>query len=199
MAEKISAKLDDMRVSVAQSMFKPEQVVEEEVEIISEEEFQALSEEEQAEYELQEEQLDELSKSTLNNYKDMVMIDTISRIKKGEASIPKADQRIKGVKAANKRLGEEVESLDELSKGTLSSYVKKAANSLANKGAEIGKKTADADEVDRYTNRHMPNQSDERERMKKAVGADHESINKTRYGAIKRSKGIAKAADRLAK
>jgi hypothetical protein len=55
---------------------------------------------------LDEVQLDELSKETLKNYKDMVMIDTISRVKKGETSIPKADQRVKGVKAANKRLGE---------------------------------------------------------------------------------------------
>lgn len=46
-AEKISGKLDDMRLSVAQSMFKP--MVEEEVEFTTEE-WEALSEEEQAEF-----------------------------------------------------------------------------------------------------------------------------------------------------
>ncbi len=57
MAEKISAKLDDMRVSVAQAMFNP--VVEEQVEFTAEE-WEALSEEEQAEYTL----IDEASKAT---------------------------------------------------------------------------------------------------------------------------------------
>jgi hypothetical protein len=94
---------------------------------------------------------------------------------------------------------QESEQLDELSKGTLGSYIKKASNDLANKGAALGKKQADADEVDRYTNRHMPNQSDERERMRKAVGASHDDINKVRSGAIKRNKNIGKAVDRLSK
>ncbi len=57
MAEKISTKLDDMRVSVAQAMFNP--VVEEEVEFTVEE-WEALSEEEKAEYEV----IDEASKAT---------------------------------------------------------------------------------------------------------------------------------------
>jgi hypothetical protein len=98
-----------------------------------------------------------------------------------------------------KLLRKEEEQLDELSKGTLGSYIKKASNDLANKGAALGKKQADADEVDRYTNRHMPNQSDERERMRKAVGASHDDINKVRSGAIKRNKNIGKAVDRLSK
>lgn len=101
--------------------------------------------------------------------------------------------------AKKKQTNEQVEELDELSKGTLGSYIKKASNDLANKGAALGKKQADADEVDRYTNRHMPNQSDERERMRKAVGASHDDINKVRSGAIKRNKNIGKAVDRLSK
>ena len=56
MAEKISAKLEDMRVQVAQNMFKtPEAVTEEEQEeyvTISAEEYEALSEEEKANYEV---------------------------------------------------------------------------------------------------------------------------------------------------
>jgi hypothetical protein len=98
-----------------------------------------------------------------------------------------------------KLLRKEEEQLDELSKGTLGSYIKKASNDLANKGAALGKKQADADEVDRYTNRHMPNQSDARETMRKAVGAGHDDINKVRSGAIKRNKNIGKAVDRLSK
>ena len=50
MQEKLSAKLDDMRQSVAQSMFTQEEVVEEEF-YISEEDYNNLSEEEKSEYE----------------------------------------------------------------------------------------------------------------------------------------------------
>jgi len=54
MAEKLSARLDDMRQSVAQGMFaQAEEVVEEEV-YISEEDYNNLSEEEKTEYELME-------------------------------------------------------------------------------------------------------------------------------------------------
>ena len=91
------------------------------------------------------------------------------------------------------------ESLDELSKSTLGSYVKKASSDMANKGAAIAKKQADADEVDRYTNRHMSGQSDARDSMRKAVGASQDDINKVRSGAIKRTKNISKAVDRLTK
>ena len=54
MQEKLSAKLDDMRQSVAQSMFaQQEEFVEEEF-YISEEDYNNLSEEEKTEYELME-------------------------------------------------------------------------------------------------------------------------------------------------
>ena len=53
MQEKLSAKLDDMRQSVAQGMFTQEEVVEEEF-YISEEDYNNLSEEEKTEYELME-------------------------------------------------------------------------------------------------------------------------------------------------
>lgn len=57
MAEKISAKLDDLRVTVAQNMFNA--VAPEEVEFTAEE-WDALSEEEKAEYQL----IDEASQAT---------------------------------------------------------------------------------------------------------------------------------------
>jgi hypothetical protein len=102
-------------------------------------------------------------------------------------------------KALHPHVFKEETQLSELSKSTLGSYVKKASNDMANKGAAIGKKQADADEVDRYTNRHMSNQSDERENMKKAVGASGAEINKVRSSAIKRTRNIGKAVDRLTK
>jgi hypothetical protein len=92
-------------------------------------------------------------------------------------------------------------NLEELSPNTLKSYAKKAANSAANKGAELGQKMAAADEVDRYTNRHFPkgvDQFGQREQMRKAAGADYDDINKTRSKAAKRVAGIGRAVDRLA-
>lgn len=54
MAEKLSSKIEDLRVNIAQNMFaQPEQVAEEIT--ISEEEWEALSEEEKSQYEIIEE------------------------------------------------------------------------------------------------------------------------------------------------
>lgn len=91
----------------------------------------------------------------------------------------------------------QTKQVNELSPNTLKSYIKKAAGSAANKGAELGQKMAAADEVDRYTNRHMPNQSDERERMRGAVGAGYSDMNRIRSKANHRVKGIGRATDRL--
>lgn len=101
--------------------------------------------------------------------------------------------------AASKKKNESVEQIDELKKSTLSSYVKKASNHVGMLGMKIGKKEADADEVDRMTNRHMPDKYNVRDNMKKALGADHETINKTRRKAGNRLQGIDRASDRLAK
>lgn len=66
MAEKISARLDDMRIDVAQNMFKEQVEVTEEAELTLED----YSVEEIEEFMVSEdyEQLDELSKDTLANY-----------------------------------------------------------------------------------------------------------------------------------
>jgi hypothetical protein len=93
-------------------------------------------------------------------------------------------------------------NLEELSPNTLKSYAKKASGSAANLGAQIGKKQADADEVDRYTNRHFPKGVDQfatRDAMRKAAGADYGDIEKIRGKAMKRVAGVGKAIDRLAK
>ena len=90
-------------------------------------------------------------------------------------------------------------NLEELSPNTLKSYAKKASGSAANLGALIGKKQADADEVDRYTNRHFPkgvDQFGQRELMRKAAGADYGDIEKIRGKAMKRVAGIGKEIGR---
>jgi len=65
MAEKISARMEDMRVQVAQNMFKSP--VAEETEEVAEEQTEEVSEETE-EIEEEAEQIDELSKKTLGSY-----------------------------------------------------------------------------------------------------------------------------------
>src|SRR5574343_1732 len=91
------------------------------------------------------------------------------------------------------------EALDELSKKTLSSYVNKAASHATNKGVELGSKQAAADEIDRFTNRHMDDKFANSETMKKMVNADNGSINKVRHKAVTRLKGISTAVKKLTK
>ena len=81
-----------------------------------------------------EENLDELSKATLGSYINAAKADVYDNIRTGQDNnsshlVAAANkQRNKGIKLATKRLSkEEVEELDELSKSTLGSYVKKAS------------------------------------------------------------------------
>ena len=86
------------------------------------------------------EQIDELSKDTLKSYREKAHVDMINSAGKAIGAIHKKDKpteidsrftwekRIRGVNAADKKLKkEEVEQIDEISKKTLGSYVKKAA------------------------------------------------------------------------
>lgn len=92
---------------------------------------------------------------------------------------------------------EEVEQIDELSKGTLASYVKKASTSAANAGMEHGIKKAERDEVDRMTNRHMS--FDDKDKIHKAMKTTHRDVEKPREKAGKRIWGINKAVDKITK
>lgn len=94
---------------------------------------------------------------------------------------------------------EDVEELDELSKKTLASYTKKAADSMGNAAHSLGKKSERADEVDRMTNRHMPDKYNVRDNLKKSLDADEKSQRKDRHTIGKRIVGISQATDRLSK
>jgi hypothetical protein len=87
---------------------------------------------------------------------------------------------------------EEVEELDELSKGTLGSYVKKASSDMAVKlrsGSEFDNK---ASAIEKQTNRgNMNNYASGREAEK--------NRDKAYGGYLKRKRGITKAVDKLTK
>ena len=94
------------------------------------------------------EQIDELKKSTLGSYiKKSAAERGHAGIEAGAGASGSKDQkdamstmkkRLKGIKMATDRLTkEEVEQIDELSKKTLGSYVKKAKDDLGNREAEV--------------------------------------------------------------
>lgn len=95
-----------------------------------------------------------------------------------------------------KKIKEEVEQIDELSRKTLASYVKKAASSAANKGMEHGAKKAEADEMDRVMNRHMS--FSDKDKVRDIMKTTTRDVEKPREKAMRRLQGIDRAANRLA-
>ena len=98
------------------------------------------------------------------------------------------------VEGLDEQLQEEVEQVDELSKGTLGSYVKKASQSAADHGMQAGRKQAERDEVDRSTNRHG---NVDKDAVHKAMKTTHSDVKKPEQKASKRLKGINTAVKKL--
>lgn len=121
------------------------------------------------------EQIDELSTKKLLDYMDK------ASDARGHRKLPlkKVDNRYAGVAKASAKLdkrfaaNEEAEQIDELSKGTLGSYIKKATNQVFSKGVAGGMGLASS------------NKEDE--------AAGHRQVNK----AAKRMMGVNKAASKL--
>lgn len=107
-------------------------------------------------------------------------------------NLKRYQKRTKGISmAANKLAKEEVEQIDEISKKTLASYIKKASHDVATKSAATG----------RYADRA----NKARDKMKKGDYSDWQQGKKDDEFADKmfkkswnRRKGIAKAADKMA-
>lgn len=96
-------------------------------------------------------------------------------------------------------VSEEFEQLDELSKGALVNYVKKASSDIHSRGMTQGKKQAQSDEVDRYTNQNgMKNSFKARDAMKDEIGANYKDIENVNHKATRRYIGIHKAVDKIA-
>lgn len=99
-----------------------------------------------------------------------------------------------------KKVGEEVEQVDELKKATLASYVNKAALSAADSYGKKRAGEAGADEIDRFTNRlGAIGDMKHRESLKKMSGVDQDSLNKHHTKTSLRLRGIKRATARLAK
>jgi len=159
------------------------------------------------------EQVDEVSKKTLGSYvkKASIRATSHSNVAANAQRDSNPDSAgyhrrkemklLRGIsKATDKLTKEEVESLDELSKKTLGSYIEKAANSGAIHHADVVKKKETADEVDRFTNRNdMNDKYAERERIKKSLGASNADINNSYRKVSNRFTGLGRAVKRLTK
>jgi len=187
---KLIDRLSDMKIGVAQSMFKANEEVE---------------------------QVDELSKSTLKNYiktsagsmhgsglvtqsfKDGFHTGDGNNSESGAKAQKKMFKRMDGIRKATDKLAkEDVDQIDELSRKTLASYVSKASGSLANRSHNLGMKKAKANEIDKFTNDNSFDHSD-RENIKKMAKVTSKDIGKHYDHLEKRSHGILGAAKRLAK
>jgi hypothetical protein len=97
-------------------------------------------------------------------------------------------------------LPEEFEQLYELSKATLGSYVKKAANSMAQSHAEVEKARADRNAAHAIDHATTGTPSDVRQKVKDIISNDASKREKTHFkDVIKRHTGIGKATDKLTK
>lgn len=143
------------------------------------------------------EQIDEISKKTLGSYVNKAHKDLENKsweyvkkyspnngaTKDSSNDMKKIQKRRSGIeKASWKLVKEDAESLDEISKKTLGSYIKKATNNL-------DKNSWDSGYHARYPSELSPDSRDAELRIsQKAIGK-----------SAKRVKGIAKATDKLTK
>ncbi len=135
------------------------------------------------------EQLDELSKDTLKTYvtkandditnkaKDFLKKDSTKDSRK--AATDAISKRNKGIRQARSKMTEEAEQIDELSKATLGSYVKKATKDVTNK-------TVTAHELKNGYDKKYQNISNTRY-----------SINSLKNKADQRTSNIHKAVDKI--
>lgn len=147
------------------------------------------------------EQIDELSGSTLGSYKTKSKSGlNFAQQHKDQKTI---DKRKKGLSIANKKFlnsgwsppktkSEEVEPLDELSKATLGSYVKKASHDVATKSAATGRYG------DRARNAEDKSKAGDHSGWQQGR-KDSETADKFFKKSWKRREGMAKAVDKLAK
>lgn len=110
---------------------------------------------------------------------------------KKTAPIEPKDQMVGNAKLTK----EEIEALDELSKATLKSYVKKASHDATSKGIDHGIKRAERDEMDRTLNRHMSFK--DKDKIHDIMKTTRRDVDSPREKALKRLHGISRAVDKL--
>jgi hypothetical protein len=122
----------------------------------------------------------------------------------------KQTSRTYGIRNAVKRLtkedieaffeSEEFQSLDELSKTTLGSYVKKAQSNSIDSGYRMGVMKQKSDEIGRFTNRN-DGLGDHKLRsdLENKAGASQDHQNKEHKTLRNRMRGVQKAVSRLTK
>ena len=176
MAEKISARLDDMRVEVAQSMFK----VQEEVEL-----------DEAADMAKLRQQLDKHSEAAIKANRE----GNDEAVKKHQIQMNKIKDKMAKL-ARNEEVELDEEQLDELSKGTLGSYIKKAGQ---HRVRLAGKERDLEDKVDQISKAKHGSDDDTYKALSQAQKNVDDQRWKVRDKSDKRAEGIGRAVKRLTK
>lgn len=149
---------------------------------------QALKKQKEKSVKEEVEQIDELSKDTLKSYMGKAAKDNLANlIKPGMIAKKQAAKRFVGMQKASEKLTkEETGQLEEISKQTLGSYIKKASHDVAAKGAAT---------------RQFANDSEASRKKEDYMGARDSMgrADKTFAKSWKRREGMAKAVDRLTK
>lgn len=114
-----------------------------------------------------------------------------------KSTIMKAHKIAKKIKEETEEVSEDAEQIDELSKSTLGSYIKKAAPSAIMHGIKHGEKKAERDEMDRVMNRHMS--FSDKDKVHATMKTTHADVDKPREKALRRNQGIIRATNRLTK
>lgn len=114
-----------------------------------------------------------------------------------KSTIMKAHKIAKKIKEETEEVSEDAEQIDELSKSTLGSYIKKAAPSAIMHGIKHGEKKAERDEMDRVMNRHMS--FSDKDKVHATMKTTHSDVDKPREKALRRNQGIIRATNRLTK
>ena len=176
LSQKAFEALDIKKHQIAQTLYNDGEDIEvqdtadteiEEDDLLTQEEFDSLSEEEQQMYFEAIEQLDELSKTTLRNYlkgsrqENQGGLGSAGHMSDKARSLGRTDQdkedgRYEGAKRAKRKLSEEAEQLDELSKTTLRNYLKGSraenqgslgsAGRMSNKARSLGRTDQDKED-----------------------------------------------------
>ena len=108
-----------------------------------------------------------------------------------KSTIMKAHKIAKKIKEETEEVSEDAEQIDELSKSTLGSYIKKAAPSAIMHGIKHGEKKAERDEMDRVMNRHMS--FSDKDKVHATMKTTHADVDKPRENAIVTGKQIGRA------
>ena len=145
------------------------------------------------------EPLEELSQEKLAKYKDHAGAQILKYDGKSHNKDKKFWNRVKGLNTlGRKSVKEEVEPLEELSKATLGSYVKKASHDVATKSAGVGR-YSERSHKNLETYKSGKGDVEDRNTAYRSASKEDALADRLFKKSWKRREGMAKAVDKITK